>query len=456
MAVEAVTPKPGISTADPAPWRAWIARHKALIAGVVLGLVAAVMLFAGLDQPPDLAFDEHHYVKAARALVAFTENTNPEHPLVAKQLIAGAIALFGDHPAAWRAPGAAMGVITIISLYALAWALFGTVSAALTAGVAALLNQLVFVQARIAMLDAYMAAFLMAALAVFALAAHPRDPARAHTRAAFVATGVLLGLAVGSKWTAAPFVALILAAVLGARVWASVRERRGVLACIASGDFAAWPRASALDAVAWIGAVSVLVYLATFWPLLVLRNDGADLWGLVTFQGVMLQKQTAPLGDHHQISYWWSWLLPVKAQWYYFKDIDGVRRALLFFGNPVILWTAYGALLACVYRGVRAKDWRYLSVSVLILFSYLMWPAMPKKISFYFYFYNTAILLGLALAGVQHAFFDPARSRVGSAMTLGFFAAAAAVFVYFYPVLAARPIGGGEEWLRWRWFSTWS
>ncbi len=436
--------------------RLGIGSRRVAITAAVLGVVSTLVLFTGLGQPAELVFDEYHYVNAARALGSFTRNTNPEHPLVAKQLIAGSIALFGDHPAAWRAPGALMGVITILSVYALARALFGTASAGLTAGAAALLNQLVFVQSRVAMLDAYMAGFLTAALAVFALAARAQPPKRAHTRLSFVATGVLLGLAVGSKWTAAPYVALILAAFIGTRTWASVRDRRSPLAFAVSGDFTLWPGASVLDAVIWIGAGSVAVYIATFWPLLLLETGRSDLWGLIAFQGTMLEKQTAPLGDHHQISYWWSWLLPLKAQWYYFKDVDGARRALLLFGNPVILWTSYVALCACLYVGVRERAWPYLSAAGLILFSYLMWPAMPKKISFYFYFYNTAIFLGLALAGVQHRYLSAPGSPSARVITTLFFAAAAAMFVYFYPVLAALPIGTDEEWLRWRWFSTWS
>jgi predicted membrane-bound dolichyl-phosphate-mannose-protein mannosyltransferase len=118
----------------------------------------------GLHHPTQPLFDETHYVPAARALIDGTGNLNPEHPPFAKYLIGLGILLFGDTSFGWRLPSTFMGTATVASIFLIAQTIFGRTRLSLIAGLLTLLNQLVFVQARIAMLDVYMGGFLMMAL----------------------------------------------------------------------------------------------------------------------------------------------------------------------------------------------------------------------------------------------------------------------------------------------------
>ena len=73
---------------------------------VVIALVFLAMCLWRLTIPSKPFFDEVHYLPAARAVLALSYPANPEHPPLAKELIAVGIAVFGDRPLGWRLPSA--------------------------------------------------------------------------------------------------------------------------------------------------------------------------------------------------------------------------------------------------------------------------------------------------------------------------------------------------------------
>ncbi|NJD26715.1 MAG: phospholipid carrier-dependent glycosyltransferase [Chloroflexi bacterium] len=112
----------------------------------------------------------------------------------------------GRHAFAWRLPGVVAGVLMALSLYLLARILFRRRSIAVIAGLLALADGMLFAQSRIGMNDAYVGLGIVAAYMVFA-ALWLRPPRGARGWLAFVfgmlAVGLLLGLALASKWVAA-------------------------------------------------------------------------------------------------------------------------------------------------------------------------------------------------------------------------------------------------------------
>ncbi len=96
-----------------------------------------------------------------------------------------------------------MGALTVALLFLLARILFRRRSIAILVGLFALLDGMFFVQSRIAMNDVYVGAFILAAYCVFAwLWIKPERPRWAFWTLMPV-IGVLLGLALASKWVAA-------------------------------------------------------------------------------------------------------------------------------------------------------------------------------------------------------------------------------------------------------------
>jgi 4-amino-4-deoxy-L-arabinose transferase-like glycosyltransferase len=132
--------------------------------GLIVFLLSYFVLLIGIDTPDHPYFDETHYVPAARQLLQthFAVPTlNLEHPPLAKELMALSIWLFGDNPFGWRTMSALFGALALTGVYLCGRALFDDRRAALWATALAALNQMLFVQARIAMLDIFALAFVL-------------------------------------------------------------------------------------------------------------------------------------------------------------------------------------------------------------------------------------------------------------------------------------------------------
>ena len=109
----------------------------------------------------------------------------------------------GSHAFAWRLPGVIAGVLMAACLYILARILFQRRTVALAVGGLALVEGMLFVQSRIGMNDAYVGLFILAAYTVFAAIWTGWWRGRAAFWVGMPIIGLLLGLALASKWVAA-------------------------------------------------------------------------------------------------------------------------------------------------------------------------------------------------------------------------------------------------------------
>ncbi|HEY6965143.1 MAG TPA: phospholipid carrier-dependent glycosyltransferase, partial [Erythrobacter sp.] len=94
----------------------------------VLALTGVFALLAGwrLSIPSKLYFDEVHYIPAAREFVSlftqgFGDYRNREHPLLAKELIAVGMLVFGDNPLGWRIVPWLSGVLALLASMRAMW-----------------------------------------------------------------------------------------------------------------------------------------------------------------------------------------------------------------------------------------------------------------------------------------------------------------------------------------------
>ncbi len=109
----------------------------------------------------------------------------------------------GSYTFAWRLPGVIMGALTVAVLFLLARILFRRRSVGVFVGLFALLDGMLFVQSRIAMNDVYTAFFILAAYVLFAWLWLEPERVKRSFWLVMPAMGVLLGLALASKWVAA-------------------------------------------------------------------------------------------------------------------------------------------------------------------------------------------------------------------------------------------------------------
>ena len=108
----------------------------------------------------------------------------------------------GSHAFAWRLPGVIAGALIAALLYLLTRLLFRRRSVALIFAVLLSVDGLMFQQARIGMNDVYVGLFIVAAYTLFAAIWTGWWRGRWAFWLAMPAIGVLLGLALASKWVA--------------------------------------------------------------------------------------------------------------------------------------------------------------------------------------------------------------------------------------------------------------
>jgi dolichyl-phosphate-mannose-protein mannosyltransferase len=399
---------------------------KPLPVAVLLGLLAELLFLIRLSVPHQPVFDETHYLPAARTLLALSHPANIEHPLLAKTLIAAGIALFGDTPFGWRVFSTLAATAVVVGVFAILQQLYASVRTSAYGAVLTLLGFTVYVQARVAMLDGFMAAFVVVGGALW-LRALQRGGL-----GAFLGSALCLGLAVACKWTALPYAGLAGAVFL----W-SKREGR-------------FPGISLVVGALAFGALAALAYFATFAPAFLYASDPLTLRQLLPFQLEMFHRQTQVLPPHVYQSRWYTWPFDIRPIWYLYERADGAQRGILLIGNPAVLWGGLVAVAACGWAWTDHGDRRPLAIALLWVFSLAIWAAIPKSLGFFYYYYLSSIWLCLAIAAAFHHFRE--RARHWDAV---FLATAFALFLYFFPILSAQALSGPGAFHRWTWFESW-
>jgi dolichyl-phosphate-mannose--protein O-mannosyl transferase len=415
-------------------------------AGFIVFVLGYFVLLIGIDTPDHPYFDETHYVPAARQLLQthFAVPTlNLEHPPLAKELMALSIRLFGDNPFGWRTPSALFGALALTGIYLCGRALFDRPRAALWAAAIAGLNQMLFVQARIAMLDIFALAFVLWGLAAFMASFR----IQARTRALHYAAGLCFGLATACKWSgvfAWGMAVAIAAIVLVLRRWGTRFEDPR------STDWYRWDQWADMRPFDWLmclGLVPLAAYVATWLPIY-----GFAPTALWEAQRRIFQDNATLVTPHPYMSAWPSWPLLVRPVWFLFEKAGDDRYwAVLSLGNPVILWSAIPAVLVCLRDWIveRRRDAFLIVASYAAL--YLAWMMLPRAIGFSFYYLPAATVASLALA--YCLFRGEARHWLWARWV--FLAAALAGFALFLPISAASIETSLAGYERLMWFASW-
>ena len=396
------------------------------VIAVILFLTAHFALLVGVTTPEKFYFDEVHYVPAGRQMlepVMPQPMLNPMHPPLAKQLIALSIRAFGDEPLGWRYPGVLFGSLAIVAMYLCGLALFAAHGPAIASALLAFFNQMLFVQSRIAMLDIF-----ALALSLFAIAAFMQGFRQTRPHFWFALAGLGFGLSAACKWSGlfALAVAIVIVAV--------IRLMRGWRTRFGDGNAFDWYRPDLWPGFRWhhfaacFVLIPAIVYLATFIPLYGLSLP--DLWEAQ--RRIFSDNTTTAIAGHTYMSSWPSWPFLVRPVWYLFDKIGDDRiAAVVFLGNPLLLWPALPALGLCL------RDWivtrRYDAFLILSFYfgTWLAWALLPRTLGFIYYYLPAATLASLALVYAL---------RRGSSprwLLWGFVAIAFAGFVAMLPITAA-------------------
>ena len=260
---------------------------------------------------------------------------------------------------------------------------------------------------------------------------------------------LLLGLGAATKWTTGINMVLVWSGIF---IWrlTETSPNGWVLPRLFGSGFAGWRHFSLLGAGLRQGVIAILVYLLTFLPFLFM-SQGLDLMEL---HQNMFSDVSGPLAEHPFSSRWWEWPIMLEPIWYYFERPEGMSygdQAIFLVGNPLVYWLGLPAMLIVFILGLLRGDGAMLAIAGAFLAFWLIWAAIPRDLTFSYYYEPAATLLGMGIVAFI-ARILPVTSR--PYVMWIWLLLAAACFGFFYPVLAGVPLQP-DEWLRYRWFEIW-
>lgn len=523
-----------------------------------LGITALALLLRlwHLREPEQFEFDETYYAKDAWALLEFgyvrgyDEGANEAilagdttshwqdgpsmtvHPEVGKWMIALGIRLFGMDPFGWRVAAAVVGSLMVLVLIRMVRRMTGSDLIAGIAGVLLAADGLHFVLSRLALLDIFAAFFtLLAVHCMIAdrdwlrrrLAARVTGPLPAGAwgprvlwRPWLLASGIVWGLAVGTKWNAA-----IMLAAFGLLVWAwsaGARRSFGIR----------WPvaKAALLDGVpaaAYTVLVAAIVYTLTWTGWLINAHEYEEHLSstqYTQYTGEGHCQDTAYVADDPDPDARWPTATEpdasgpgevtqsLRSLWFYHRDVyvfhanylsctthtyaskpwawlllnrpvgvaadtgiqPGTRgcdapagsdclKQVILLGTPLLWWGGVIALLVALGTWLGARDWRAGVAVVGVAASWLPWFAYADRPIFSYYAIVTLpfLVLAIALAIGRLLGPDPGVSprRTFGAVIAGSYVVLVLVnFAWFWPIYTNELLTK-DEWLQRIWFSRW-
>lgn len=424
-----------------------ISRHNLLLCLIVLfSLITRVWK---LQLPAETYFDEAYHVPAARLIanndkrayewwhqpIAGNDYHDWLHPPLAKMIQASSIKLFGDNSLGWRMPSAVFGVLLVLVIYFFSHHLFRiyyskdqSKKIALLSSALVALDGLVLVQSRIAMNDIFVCFWMIMAL-LSATVWQPKiwllkldrfkqkeKEISRHSNIYLLATGLFLGLALASKWSA---VLLILA----------------IVTLAVSGVFASKMFKSLPLIFFSLFILPLLIYFLSYSQMFA---QGKDIDYFYKLHEQIIWYQTNRDTDHSYSSLPHQWLLNNRPVWYWTSDyelsVNESQTANIYaLGNPVIQALA---LLALIYRlGELVICWNNekklsfkLSTLLLFLALWLPWVLSPRII-FYHLYLPAFLILSLILAD----FLIDVISKKSSMVFWVIFSLVIISFFLFYP-----------------------
>ena len=422
-----------------------------LIPGILFA--AALALYAHhLAIPERYIYDEVYHAYTAGEYVranpdAYLWNTTAprqgvaymwNHPPLGVLLIAGGIAIWGDHSFGWRFAPAIFGAAGIVLAYFLALRLTRRSGVALLTAIFLVLNGLYFVQSRTGMLDIFGTFFMMAALLFFhRYLTNPRTDAR---ELAF--TGVFLGLAIATKWSAA-YPAACVGIVTLTRELRRGWSPRGA----GSGRLAGAAERLVFVALSLI-AIPAVVYLASYIQFFAL---GHDLSQFVELQRQTLWYHSHLKETHAYSSAWWTWPLALRSVWYYVAYLENWISNIYANSNPFLSVLFVPAAVTMTTMWWRQRNPAWLVLLIGFFGQWLPWGLVPR-IAFAYHFLPATPFGSIAIAAILGMLWD--QGTLGRSACVAYVLVVAASFAFFYPIYAAVPLTKEAFELR-MWIPSW-
>jgi len=407
----------------------------------------------------NMYFDEIYFVRTA---VEHIDNIHPyelSHPPLGKQIIAASILLFGASPFGWRLIGAVIGVLMIVIMYIFAKNIFGKTIIASCAALLLGFDFMRFVQTRIATIDTFVVFFIL--LSFFFMYRYVTTDIKAPFRKSLpplALSGIFFGLSFAVKWTgfyagAGLLIIYIIRLYQLGSYYISIGNRK----------FGKYLKKTILYSFLFFVIIPVIIYYLTYIPYGTARGMSVNtgmLWSMDYYR-IVWNNQKLMFDYHSQLeavhpfsSTWWQWIFNIRPI-LYVNNISGEGRATFgAFGNPVIWWGGFVAMIMMAIRIFTHRDGKALIILIGYLFQLLPWVAVTRIVFAYHYFPCTLFLI-LAIAHTFNTILERGKKVLANSAVYGYTALSGAVFTLFYPSLAGLYLPSRFFTNNLKWFISW-
>ena len=419
----------------------------AAIAPVVIALISLVLRVVNLDSIKSFIFDEVYYVDGARDLLKYgveVSGSQPEfivHPPLGKWMIAAGIQIFGDNPFGWRIATAVVGSLLILVVALVAHKLFRNPLLTALASALMALDGLALVLSRTSLLDNFLTFFILLATYCFVIKK-------------YWWTGVVLGLALATKWSALYFI-FVFALIALYRAFSHHTGKDLIK--------------PTLQRILQFAVIPVSVYLASWsgwftsnrgWA----RDHSTNVFNsFVYYHQQMLSFHTGLTEKHTYEANPWSWLIMGRPTSFFYESPKGCgapscSQEVIALGTPLLWWLGVAALSLVIGLWIRSFFTHLFDPAVTIIVAgmaagYLPWFFFQERTVFTFYAIIFQPFVILALVFAARSILSNYK-KWGEILVAALFILIFLNFVYFLPIFIGDVITY-DAWQNRMWFPSW-
>jgi len=343
-------------------------------------------LFLGI--PSKTYADEGEYIVDARIIIKDKKDPNWQHPPLGKWIIAASMVILGDNPIGWRTPSLIFAIVSIGVFYLICKELTGNKKISLFATFLLSIDFMHIQMSKIGMLDMIFLAPTLGGFYFFS-----KNPPN------YVFAGILFGLGLSVKWTAA----LGIAATLGYMILNKKFKVKKVLCLL---------------------ILPFLVYTIIFIPYF-LQGKGVFDW--ISEQIEISKVHTIMEGSANKMEVL-LWLAGQPGFLVWEKEESSIlwenNRSISLMGNPLVWLTGAIVLGVLLYKKRDRVTW----FSFLWFTSfYIPWLIIPRSNLFIFYMLPVVPAFCLAISKILFEKYEK--------ILILYFILVLISFIFFSPVL---------------------